>query len=171
MATDIVLLVDKNDTIIGTEEKLKAHQEGKLHRCFSIFVFNPNGELLLQRRALEKYHCGGLWSNTCCSHQKPGEDESITIHQQLKEEMGFDCELKKAFVFAYKKTFDNGLAEHEIDHVFIGQWNGTPKPDPSEVMAWKWISLEQLRKNILTDPEAYSVWLRKALTNPEFKQR
>ena len=141
MATDTVLLVDKNDTIIGTEEKLKAHQEGKLHRCFSIFVFNAQGELLLQRRAIGKYHSEGLWSNTCCSHQKPGEEENITVHQRLKEEMGFDCELKKAFVFSYKKTFANGLTEHEIDHVFIGTWNGTPKPDPAEVMDWKWIML------------------------------
>ncbi len=124
-----VILVDENDNELGKEEKLKAHKEGKLHRCFSILIFNSKEELLIQKRAKNKYHSGGLWANTCCSHPKPGEDTEIAAHRRLKEEFGFDCELKQLFNFTYKKTFDNGLTENEFDHVFIGITNSEPIPN------------------------------------------
>jgi len=155
-----VILVDENDNVIGTEEKIKAHQEGKLHRCFSIFVFNSKDELLLQKRAKSKYHSGGLWSNTCCSHPIHGEPIEKTVHQRLKEEMGFDCELKEIFSFTYKTKLDNNLFEHEYDHVFIGKFDGEPNPNPEEVDEWKWIGLEELKKGIQENPDSYTYWLR-----------
>jgi len=158
-----VILVDENDNEIGTEEKMKAHQEGKLHRAFSIFIFNSKGELLLQKRAKSKYHSGGLWSNTCCSHPMPGEALEKTVHRRLKEEMGFDCELKEIFSFTYKAKFDNGLIEHEYDHVFIGKFDGKPTPNPEEVDEWKWIDVEELKKGIQENPDNYTYWLKASI--------
>ncbi|MFH1173266.1 MAG: isopentenyl-diphosphate Delta-isomerase, partial [bacterium] len=143
-----VILVDKNNRKIGVAEKVKAHQLGLLHRAFSIFVFNSKGELLLQQRAKEKYHSGKLWSNTVCSHPRPGETYNIAVHRRLKEEMGFDCPLKKSFCFIYNTGFKNGLMENEYDCVFIGRFNGLPKPNKSEVMAYRWVSLKDLRKDL-----------------------
>src|SRR3989344_7340032 len=119
---DYIILVDENDNQIGIEEKIKAHLDGKLHRAFSIFVFNNKGELLIQQRALDKYHSAGLWTNTCCSHPKPEEQIIEAGHRRLKEEMEFDCELNEAFSFKYKAVFDNGLTENEYDHVLIGYY-------------------------------------------------
>jgi len=158
-----VILVDENDNEIGTEEKMKAHQEGKLHRCFSIFVFNSKDELLLQKRAKSKYHSGGLWSNTCCSHPIPGEPIEKTVHQRLKEEMGFDCELKEIFSFTYKAKLDNNLFEHEYDHVFIGNFDGKPTPNPEEVDEWKWVDLEELKKGIQENPDNYTYWFKASI--------
>jgi len=158
--SEFILTVDENDKVIGKEEKIKTHQLGKLHRAFSIFVFNSKGELLLQRRAKTKYHSGGLWTNTCCSHQRFDETLEKAIHRRLKEEMGFDCELKEIFSFIYKVKFDNDLFEHEYDHVFIGKFDGKPNPNPEEVDEWKWVDLEELKGDIRENPDNYTYWLK-----------
>ncbi len=158
-----VVLVDKNNRRIGVEEKIKAHKEGKLHRAFSIFVFNSKGKLLLQQRAKTKYHSGGLWSNTVCSHPRPNETYRQAIHRRLKEEMGFDCRLEKLFCFTYRADFQNGLIENEYDCVFAGRFDGHPKPNPEEVTAYRWISMKHLKKEIDGRPEKYSFWLKIAL--------
>jgi len=158
--SEYILLVDKNDNVIGKEEKIKTHREGKLHRAFSIFVFNSKGELVLQKRAKSKYHSAGLWTNTCCSHQRDGETLEKAIHRRLKEEMGFDCKLKEIFTFSYKVKFDNGLFENEYDHVFKGVFDEKPTPNPEEVDEWKWIGLEELKKDIQKNPENYTYWLK-----------
>jgi isopentenyl-diphosphate delta-isomerase len=160
---EYILTVDENDNVIGKEEKIKTHREGKLHRAFSIFVFNSKSELLLQKRAKTKYHSGGLWTNTCCSHQRDGEVLEKTIHRRLKEEMGFDCELKEIFSFIYKVKFDNGLFENEYDHVFVGKFNGKPISNKEEVDEWKWVNLQELKKDIQKNPEKYTYWLRTSI--------
>ena len=163
MVKQQVVLVDKNNRKIGVEEKIKAHKEGKLHRAFSIFIFNSNGKLLIQQRAKTKYHSGGLWSNTVCSHPKPDETYLQATHRRLKEEMGFDCKLKKLFCFIYNTGFQNGLIENEYDCVFVGKFDGEPKPNHKEIMNHKWISLNELKKDIISYPNKYSVWLKIAL--------
>ncbi|HUW22075.1 MAG TPA: isopentenyl-diphosphate Delta-isomerase [Candidatus Bathyarchaeia archaeon] len=155
-----VILVDKDDREIGHQEKLQAHRQGKLHRAFSIFIFNDRGELMLQKRAKSKYHSAGLWSNTCCSHPQPGETTPKAAHRRLKEEMGFDCPLKEVFQFCYRVDFDNGLAEHEYDHVFIGHYDGDPLPDPDEAEGWQWVGLKNLEENIRRNPDQYTYWLK-----------
>jgi len=167
MVEEKVILVDENNRKIGEEEKIKAHKDGKLHRAFSIFVFNHRGELLIQQRAKEKYHCGGLWANTCCSHPKPGEICSRAIHRRLKEEMGFDCKLKKLFCFTYKAKFENGLSENEYDCVFFGNFSGKPKPNSEEVSKHKWISIKELREDIKKNPNKYAIWFKIALDKME----
>lgn len=157
---DFVILVDEKDNQIGFEEKLKAHQNANLHRCFSIFVFNNKGQLLLQQRALDKYHSAGLWANTCCSHPRPGEETINSAHRRLKEEMGFDCELIEAFSFKYKTAFDNGLTENEFDHVFVGKYNEEPISNMVEVNAYKWVDLKWLEKDIKDNQEIYTTWLK-----------
>ncbi len=159
--TTRVILVDDNDKQIGTEDKLKAHMDGgKLHRAISIFVFNTKGETMLQRRALSKYHTPGLWSNTCCSHPFPGEKTIDAAHRRLKEEMGFDCNMKEEFSFVYKAPVGNGLTEWEYDHVIFGNYDSAPNPDPKEAMDWKWISLSELKRDISSNPEKYTPWLK-----------
>ncbi len=160
---DYVILVDKQDNEIGKEEKMKAHEDAKLHRAFSIFVFNKKGELMLHQRALSKYHCGGLWTNTCCSHPRPGEKTEDAAHRRLVEEMGFDCPLKEIFKFHYKAEFSNNLTEHEIDHVFIGNYDKDPKINPEEVESFKWIGIEELQKDIKENPDKYTPWFRIAM--------
>jgi isopentenyl-diphosphate delta-isomerase len=160
---DKVILVDKNDQEIGSEEKLKAHQEGKLHRAFSIFIFNSKGEWLLQKRARAKYHSGGQWTNACCSHPRPGETILQAAHRRLKEEMGFDTELKEIFSFVYKVKFKNGLWEHEFDHVLIGDFDGRPKPSPEEAEDWRWLNLAQLKRKVRKNPGQYTYWFRQVL--------
>ncbi|MAG15991.1 isopentenyl-diphosphate delta-isomerase [Candidatus Woesearchaeota archaeon] len=162
-----VILVDENDKQIGTAEKLQAHKDGKLHRAFSVFVFNSEGKLLLQQRAKSKYHSPGLWTNTVCSHPRLGESVEQAAHRRLKEEMGFDCELKEAFTFTYKTKFDNGLTENEFDHVLIGNYDGNPTSNPEEVESWKWVEMEELKKDIQANPENYSYWLRVAIDKVE----
>jgi isopentenyl-diphosphate Delta-isomerase len=155
-----VILVNKSDEPIGIQEKIEAHEQANLHRAFSVFIFNSKGEMLLQQRAKEKYHSGGLWTNTCCSHPRPGEETISAAHRRMKEEMGFDCELKEAFHFIYKTKFDHGLTEHELDHVFTGQYEGKIIPNPEEVEDYKWINLESIRKEMEEKPEIFTSWFK-----------
>ena len=158
---EYVVLVDENNIEIGVEEKLKAHQDAKLHRAFSIFVFNSKGELLLQQRAKEKYHCSSLWTNTVCSHPKPNESLEKAVHRRLIEEMGFDCDLKGLFSFIYKAEFNNGLTEYEYDFVFVGRYdNEKIVPNSDEVMNYKWITLDNLKKDVEKNPEKYTPWIK-----------
>lgn len=170
MVKQQVVLVDKNNRKIDVEEKIKAHKEGKLHRAFSIFIFNSKGELLIQQRAKTKYHSGGLWSNTVCSHPKLNETYQQAVHRRLKEEMGFDCKLKKLFCFIYNTGFQNGLIENEYDCVFIGKFDGKPKPNPKEVMNYKWISVKELKQDIIKNSNKYSIWLKIALSRIKYLQ-
>lgn len=160
-----VVLVDRQDRPIGTEEKLAAHRRGVLHRAFSVFVFNDEGELLLQRRAPGKYHSGGLWSNTCCSHPRPGEPTDRAARRRLGEEMGIDCDLEHLFSFSYRAAFPDGLIEHEYDHVFVGYSDEVPRCDPGEVMDYRWTSLPALRADMDEDPASFTVWFRMALND------
>ena len=155
-----VILVDYEDREIGTEEKLKAHKEAKLHRAFSIFILNHKGEMLLQQRSFKKYHCAGLWSNACCGHPQPGETLQKAVHRRLKEEMGFDCVLSEALQYTYKIKFDNGLYEHEYLHVFTGTSDGQPKPNQSEVMKYCWMPVEAMKRDVHEHPEKYSYWFK-----------
>ena len=163
MTKDLLILVDKNDNETGTLDKLSVHQQGLLHRAFSVFIFNDKDELLLQQRADEKYHSPGLWSNTCCSHPLSGENIEDTIKRRLEEEMGMQCSIEFKFTFIYKAPFENGLTEHELDHIYFGQSNDVPKPSPSEVKAWKYISLPKLEEAIAQHPENFTAWLKISL--------
>jgi len=159
-----VVLVDNNDNQVGTAGKLEAHQNGGvLHRAFSVFVFNSYGQLLMQQRALNKYHAGGLWSNTCCSHPAPGEDVEEAARRRLMEEMGFTCPLDKVFEFTYTADVGNGLTEREYDHVFVGLFDGEPDPDPKEVFAWRWVDTDFLKRDIRDNPDRYTPWFGLAL--------
>ncbi|MYD69806.1 MAG: isopentenyl-diphosphate Delta-isomerase [Acidobacteria bacterium] len=158
-----VVTVDTDDRETGVVEKMAAHRQGLLHRAFSIFVFDDAGRMLLQRRASSKYHSGGLWSNTCCSHPRPGESVLEAAHRRLLEEMGFDCPLDTAFGFIYRTDLDHGLTEHEYDHVVIGRYNGEPVPNRAEVDGWKWMSAEDVRGAVAEQPETFTVWFRIAL--------
>jgi len=155
-----VILVDEYDREVGTVEKMEAHRITRRHRAFSVFVFNSQGQLMLQKRAGTKYHSGQLWTNTCCSHPKPGESVAEAAHRRLQEEMGFDCELEEIFSFTYQAQLDKDLFEHEYDHVLVGSYDGDPTPDQDEVENWKWISLETLTHNIREKPEHYTCWFK-----------
>lgn len=157
-----VILVNEQDEPVGTMEKLEAHQKGLLHRAFSVFVVNRNGEMLLQQRAQDKYHSGGLWTNTCCSHPLPGEDVLAASHRRLMEEMGFDCPLKEIFSFTYRAEFDNGLTEHEFDHVLYGEYDGVVEPDAAEVQATRYLSLEAIRRLLVEEPDTFTHWFHLA---------
>ena len=156
---DYLILVDENDKQWGKLEKLMVHELGLLHRAFSVFVFNVKGELLIQQRADCKYHSGGLWTNTCCSHPRYGEDLPWAIERRLQEEMGMNCETEFAFSFMYKATFENGLTEHEFDHVYFGISDELPIPETEEVQDWVYITMENLEADIKNHPEKYTVWL------------
>lgn len=156
-----VILVDENDNELGTMEKMEAHQKSLLHRAISVFIVNQKGEWLLQRRALQKYHTPGLWTNTCCSHPFPGESNLMAARRRLKEEMGLQTDLKEIFHFSYKETFDNNLTEYELDHVFVGATNEEPLINTKEVMEWKYISFKDLLLDINKGPENYTFWFRK----------
>ncbi len=158
-----VILVDEMDEQIGTMEKMEAHVKGLLHRAFSIFIFNSKGELLLQQRAAGKYHNGGLWTNTCCSHPLPGEKVLLAAERRLGEEMGFITEIIPAFNFTYKATFTNGLTEHEFDHVFTGQYDGEIKIEKSEVSDYCFKSIEDIESSLDTHPQKYTEWFKLAL--------
>lgn len=158
-----VVLVDENDVAVGTEEKLAAHERALLHRALSVFVFDPAGRLLMQRRALSKYHSGGLWTNTCCSHPRPGEDVIDAAHRRLVEEMGFDCALETAFTFLYHAPFADGLTEHELDHVLIGRFDGAPVANPDEVAEWAWVPPAELEADLARAPGRYTAWFPLAL--------
>jgi len=160
MNVEKVVLVNKLDSPVGEMEKMEAHEKAVLHRAFSIFVFNDRDELMLQQRALSKYHSPGLWTNTCCSHPRPGEDLLDAGHRRLVEEMGFDCEIEKIFDFIYKAALDKGLTEHEYDHVIFGRYNDNPSINPEEVAAWKWMNMDDIADEINTDPENFTIWFR-----------
>ena len=165
-AMEEVILVDHDDKQIGLEEKLKAHQNGgKLHRAISIFIFNKKGETMLQQRAATKYHGGGLWSNTVCSHPRIGETPVQAAHRRLMEEMGFDCQMKEVFAFEYEAKMDKGLTEHEYDHVIFGTYDSDPKPNPEEVQDWRWIRLDALKIELKKNPNSYSPWVRTAIND------
>jgi isopentenyl-diphosphate delta-isomerase len=157
---DKVILVDEYDHNIGEMEKTGAHLKGLLHRAISVLVFNSRNEVMLQQRSLTKYHSPGLWSNTCCSHPRPGEATPMAAHRRLKEEMGFECQLNKAFDFTYKVNFDNGLIEHEFDHVYIGYYDRDPIINPEEANAFRWIPIKELLGDIRSNPDSYTVWFR-----------
>jgi isopentenyl-diphosphate delta-isomerase len=157
---DKLILVDENDHETGTEDKLAAHLNGLLHRAFSVLIFDAKGNILLQKRAAAKYHSAGLWTNTCCSHPAPREDTKAAAIKRLQSEMGFTTDLKKAFEFTYKTELENGITEHEYDHVFTGTWEGTPTPNPAEASDWKWISREELDEDIKSYPEQYTFWFK-----------
>ncbi len=160
-----IALLDTDDNIIGFEDKLIVHQKGLLHRAFSIFIFNDKGEVLLQKRAATKYHSPSLWTNTCCSHLIENSDFEEYIHERLKDEMGFDCELEFKFSFHYKIKFSNGLTENEIDHVYFGKWNGTPIPNPKEVEDYKWIDWTLFKTDLTINPEKYTYWIKETIEN------
>lgn len=153
-----VILVNERDEKIGLMPKLEAHQKGVLHRAFSVFIFNDNNELMLQQRALSKYHSPGLWTNTCCSHQRDGETSVEAGKRRLEEEMGFTAPLKETTSFIYKAPFDNGLTEHELDHILVGHYNGIPEVNESEVASWKWMPLEEVKEDIRNNPNNYTTW-------------
>jgi len=155
-----VILVDELDNEVGVMEKILAHKNALLHRAFSIFVFNEKGQLLLQRRALTKYHSPGLWTNTCCSHPRPNEITYDAANRRLKEEMGFECELAYQFNFVYKAELDQGLTEHEFDHVFFGMYNGAVNPNAEEVLDYKFVDVQEVLLDMDANPEKYTVWFK-----------
>jgi isopentenyl-diphosphate delta-isomerase len=156
-----VVLVDNNDNEIGTIGKMEAHQKALLHRAISVFICNSDGEWLLQRRALDKYHSGGLWTNTCCSHPYPGESNIEAANRRLNEEMGVQCSMKELFSFIYIEKLDNELTEHELDHVFLGITDQLPFIEANEVMDWKYIAFTDLQKDIQVNPNNYTAWFKK----------
>lgn len=153
-----VILVDENDQPVGLMEKMEAHRKALLHRAFSVFIFNQKGEMLLQQRAISKYHSGGLWTNACCSHPFPEEDTADAASRRLKEELGFEASLEKLFHFTYKADFDNGLTEHEFDHVFAGIYEGSIVPDPAEVQDYCFKSLSSIKNSLESHPAKYTAW-------------
>ncbi len=157
---EYLILVDEQDRQWGKLEKMLVHELGLLHRAFSVFIFNEKGELLMQQRASEKYHSAGLWTNTCCSHPRWGEEVSAAVERRLQEEMGMSCDTHFAFSFTYKVKFENGLTEHEFDHVYIGVSDAVPIPEKSEVQNWKYITLTELEKDIQLHPELYTEWMK-----------
>ncbi len=165
-----ISLVNTEGRVIGEIEKLEAHEKGLLHKAFSIFIFNQEGDLLLQKRDVEKYHSGGLWTNTCCSHPRFNEDLNLAIHKRLIEEMGFDIkDLKEVYSFIYNVKLTNGLTEHEYDHVFVGKYNNEIiNPNADEVCDYKWVSMDWLKQDIISNPEDYTEWLKIILKDDNF---
>lgn len=160
MKEEQVILVNEKDEPIGLMNKQEAHEKALLHRAFSVFIFNSKNQLLLQQRALNKYHSPGLWTNTCCSHQRADETTLQAAKRRLEEEMGFTTKLSESISFIYKAPFDNGLTEHELDHIVIGEYDGTPTPNPDEVEAWKWMHLEDIIKDLKENPNNYTIWFK-----------
>lgn len=160
---ELVVLVDEDDHVIGTEGKMAAHIAGKLHRAVSVFVFNTDGKLLLQQRAASKYHSAGLWSNTCCGHPRPEEKTDHAAHRRLQDEMGFDCPLRRDFDFVYKRQLNGGLVEHEYDHVFVGHHDDAPSPAPAEVADWRWVGADEVLTDLEANPDRYTAWFGLAL--------
>ena len=157
---EFLILVDENDNPVGAQEKILVHQQGLLHRAFSVFLFNSKGELLLQQRADDKYHSAGLWTNTCCSHPRFGENIDSAVNRRLFEEMGLKCKTNYAFSFIYKAVFENGLTEHEYDNVYVGITDDLPITERSEVKSWKYLSLQKLKGEIEKHPDEYTQWIK-----------
>jgi isopentenyl-diphosphate delta-isomerase len=168
MSTDQVILVDEKDKPVGVAEKMEAHRKGWLHRAFSVFIFNSRGEMLLQQRALNKYHSGGLWTNACCSHPKPGEEINAAAARRLKEELGFGTSLVKVFDFIYKADFENGLTEFEFDHVFTGEYDGKIIPDREEASDFCFKEITAISQSLQTHPQKYTAWFHHAF--PQIEQ-
>lgn len=164
---EYVILVDEDDNEIGTMEKMQAHEKAELHRAFSVFIYNNEKQIMLQRRSLEKYHSGGLWTNTCCSHPRKGELTEDAAHRRLNEEMGFDCEIREVFDFVYKAKLDKGLTEFELDHVFIGQYSGSVNLNKDEAMEYKWIAYDDLIVDISNSSQKYTEWFKIIMENLE----
>lgn len=160
MIEEKVILVDTNDEPLGLMDKIAAHEQALLHRAFSVFILNDKNEVMLQQRASHKYHSPLLWTNTCCSHQRAGESNIQAGKRRLVEEMGFSTELKELFHFIYKAPFDNGLTEHELDHVMIGYSNEAPNINKEEVESWKWMKIEDIKNDMQLHPEIYTVWFK-----------
>jgi isopentenyl-diphosphate delta-isomerase len=160
MIEEQVILVNEKDEQIGLMPKLEAHEKALLHRAFSVFVFNDKNELMLQQRAAHKYHSPKLWTNTCCSHQRDGESNIQAGKRRLQEEMGFVTPLEESISFIYKAPFDNGLTEHEFDHIMIGYFNDSPEINPDEVANWKWMSLDEVKTDMKNHPEVYTEWFK-----------
>ena len=165
LTDDFVVLVNQNDEKIGLMQKMEAHQKGVLHRAFSVLIFNRNKKLMLQKRNLNKYHSPGLWTNTCCSHQRNGESNISAGMRRLKEEMGFSTELKELDSFIYKVKFENGLIEHELDHILVGEYNSDIKPNYEEVDDWKWMDLEDIKNDIKINSDKYTEWFKIIIEN------
>lgn len=167
MLEEVVILVDKHDKKLGVLEKLKAHEgKGLKHRAISVLLCNSQRQVLFQKRAKEKYHCPGLWANTCCGHPRPGESNIDAAYRRLNEEMGIvGCELTEIFPIIYEVQFGNGLSENEYDHVFIGEYNGDPKPNPKEVADWAWLDLQDLKNKMFSEKEKYTYWSRIIINN------
>jgi isopentenyl-diphosphate delta-isomerase len=162
-----VILVDANDNAIGTMEKMEAHEKGLLHRAFSVLIFNSKGELLIQKRASTKYHSGGLWTNTCCSHPTPQESIEQAAKRRLKEEMGIEAEPAFTYKFIYKTDLDKNLIEYEVDHVLTAQFDGEPKVNENEVEDWKYVSLKELQRDAQNNPHLYTEWFKLILKHQE----
>lgn len=160
---ELVILVDEADNETGLAEKMKTHRQGWLHRAFSVFIFSEDGKMLLQQRAPDKYHCGGLWTNACCSHPFPGEAIEDAAVRRLKEEMGFQTEVEKVFDFVYRAELDNGLIEHEFDHVFVGKYDGEIPFNPTEVMNTRYLASGELEVLVAKEPELFTPWFKAAL--------
>jgi isopentenyl-diphosphate Delta-isomerase len=160
MTEEKVILVNEKDEQIGLMPKLEAHEKAELHRAFSIFILNSKNEVMLQQRASQKYHSPLLWTNTCCSHQREGETNIEAGNRRLREEMGFSTELKELFHFIYMAPFDNGLTEHELDHVMIGYFNEDPAINPEEVESWKWMDIDAIKEDMQQNPDIYTVWFK-----------
>lgn len=161
MIQEQVIVVDENDVVLGSMEKMEAHRNPLLHRAISVFIVNSEGEWLLQQRALGKYHSNGLWTNTCCSHPQPGESSLDAANRRLAEEMGLKAELTEKFHFIYREPLDNDLTEYELDHVFVGVSNQVPNINTNEVLSYKYIAYDDLKKDIETNPDNYTVWFLK----------
>lgn len=155
-----VILVDRDDRETGLMEKMQAHREAELHRAFSVFLLNDENEVLLQQRALAKYHCGGMWTNACCSHPRAGETLQAAVDRRLEEEMGIVCDTKWVYSFIYKADVGQGLYEHEFDHVFFGRFSGTPRPDKNEVSDWTYVTIAELKKDVKVNPGKYTPWFK-----------
>jgi isopentenyl-diphosphate delta-isomerase len=160
MLEEQVILVNEQDEQLGLMPKMEAHEKARLHRAFSVFIFNKKGALLLQQRAKDKYHSPELWTNTCCSHQRDGETNLEAGKRRLYEEMGFVCDLKEVFWFVYKAPFDNGLTEHELDHVMVGYYDENPEINKKEVESFQWMMMEDVQKDIIDHPEKYTEWFK-----------
>ncbi|MGZ3952300.1 MAG: isopentenyl-diphosphate Delta-isomerase [Flavisolibacter sp.] len=162
-----VILVNEKDESIGTMKKMEAHEKGLLHRAFSVFIFDRNGRMLLQQRAAEKYHGAHLWTNACCSHPFPGEEVDTAAQRRLKEELGFSTVLQEIFSFTYRATVENNLVEHEYDHVFTGEYEGRLEPNPDEVSNFEYVDINEIKKQIQTDPVRFTSWFKIAFPRIE----
>jgi isopentenyl-diphosphate delta-isomerase len=162
-----VILVDEHDNELGTMEKMEAHRKGVLHRAFSVLVFNTKGEMLIQKRADCKYHSAGLWTNTCCSHPRPGEQVEAAAKRRLKEEMGLDLRPSRSYSFIYRTKLDGGLIEHELDHVLTATFDGEPDINPDEAQDWQYISLPELKDKMNREPENFTHWFKLIVNHPQ----